>query len=67
MQQRSYCLICAAIFLLVAAAHLSRLIGGWEIQIAGWAAPHWISVPGLIVPALLSAWGFVLASRAGTE
>lgn len=67
MQQRVYFLICGSIFFLVAVAHLSRLITGWEIQIAGWTAPHWISLPGLIVPALLSGWGFVLASRAGTK
>ena len=64
MSQKTYFLVCSTVFLVVAAAHLTRLIMGWEIAIAGWSAPHWISVPGLITPGILSAWGFVLASRA---
>lgn len=63
MNQKTYFLVCGSVFFVVAAAHLTRLIVGWEIAIAGWAAPHWISVPGLVVPGLLSAWGFALASR----
>ena len=63
MNQRSYFLICGAVFLVIAAAHLTRLIIGWEIEIAGWTVPHWVSIPGLIFPGALSAWGFVLASR----
>ena len=64
MSQKTYFLVCSTVFLVVAAAHLTRLILGWEIAIAGWDAPHWVSVPGLIIPGILSAWGFVLASRA---
>ena len=64
MSQKTYFLVCSTVFLVVAAAHLTRLIMGWEITIAGLDAPHWVSVPGLIIPGILSAWGFVLASRA---
>jgi hypothetical protein len=63
MMQKTYLLICGAIFFVVAGAHLSRLITGWEITIAGGVVPHWISIPGLLIPGLLSAWGFMLASR----
>ncbi|HET7319908.1 MAG TPA: hypothetical protein VFK23_12280 [Nitrospirota bacterium] len=63
MSQKTYFLVCSAVFFVVAAAHLTRLIVGWEITIAGWIAPQWISIPGLIIPGVLSAWGFVLASR----
>ena len=63
MVQRIYFLICGSVFLVVAAAHLARLLGGWEIAIAGWPVPRWVSVPGLVVPGLLSACGFLLASR----
>ncbi len=66
MNHKMYFLVCGAIFFVVATAHLTRLIIGWEIAIAGWAAPYWISVPGLIIPGILSAWGFVLASQAKT-
>jgi len=63
MNQRAYFLVCAVAFFLVAAAHLARLIAGWEIAIAGWTVPRWISIPGLIITGVLSGWGLVLASR----
>ena len=63
MSQKTYFLVCGAVFFVVAAAHLARLIAGWEIAIAGWTVPHWISVPGFVISGVLSASGFVLASR----
>ena len=66
MSQRTYFAVCGAIFFVVAGAHLTRLITGWDVSIAGWVAPRWVSVPGLIIPGMLSAWGFALASRART-
>ena len=38
-----------AIFALVAAAHLLRLIFGWEVIIGGWAVPMWISIVGTLI------------------
>ena len=64
MNQRAYFSVCASVFLVVATAHLTRLLAGWDVVIAGWPAPPWISIPGLIGAGLLSAWGFVLAARA---
>jgi hypothetical protein len=66
MRQRTYSLVCAAIFLVVACAHLLRLVFRWPIAIGGWLVPLWISIPGLLVTGLLSAWGFRLASGART-
>lgn len=63
MSHKTYFLVCGTVFFVVAAAHLARLIFGWEIAIAGWTVPHWVSIPGLIIPGVLSVWGFVLASR----
>jgi len=63
MRQKTYFLICAGGFFMVAAAHMARLIMGWEIAVGGWTVPRWISIPGLILPGILSAWGFVLASQ----
>ena len=65
MNRKTYFLLCGVVFFVVAAAHLTRLIFGWEIAIAGWTVPQWVSVPGLIIPGILSTWGFVLASRPG--
>jgi hypothetical protein len=66
MRQKMYFLVCATVFFVVAAAHMTRWIMGWEIAIGGWSVPRWVSVPGLIVPGILSAWGFVLASQTKT-
>jgi hypothetical protein len=64
---RVYSAITAFIFLVIAMAHLSRLIVGWEVTIASWVVPQWVSIPGLIVTGLLSLWGFKLSSRPGTR
>jgi len=37
------------------------------IVIAGWTVPQCASVPGLILPGVLSAWGFVLAARSDSR
>ena len=66
MNQKTYLLICGTVFLIVAVAHLMRLIAGWEIVVADWAAPYWISVPGLVISGGLSACGFILAARSKT-
>ena len=67
MGHKTYFLVCGAIFFVVATAHLTRLVMGWEITIAGWDAPRWISIPGLVIPGLLSGWGFVLALQTGVR
>ncbi len=46
--------ISAFIFLLVALAHLSRLIWKWDIVIAGTSVPLWVNGVGLAVAAILS-------------
>ena len=47
-------LLAFIIFILVAFAHLLRLIYGTEIIVDGVVIPQWVSVPGLIVPALVA-------------
>jgi|RhiMethySRZTD1v2_1073278.scaffolds.fasta_scaffold170162_5 hypothetical protein len=64
MNPRTYLVISGVIFLVVALAHLSRLFLGWEISFGGEPVPRWMSVPGLILPGLLSAWAFRLAAGA---
>jgi len=67
MSHKTYFLVCGAIFFVVAAAHLTRLIMEWEITIAGRVVPYWVSVPGLVIPGVLSAWGLLLALRIGAR
>ncbi len=53
-----------AIFAAIAAAHLARLIVGFEIVVGGAVAPPWVSLPGALVAALLAVWMVVAARRA---
>ncbi len=46
--------IAAILLALVAVAHILRMILGWEITLNGMIVPSWVSLPGFIVPALLS-------------
>ena len=46
--------LAAALFGLVALAHLYRIVRPFEIAIAGGSVPQWASFAGLVVAALLS-------------
>jgi len=39
----------------VSLLHLVRLMLGVEVIIGGWPAPQWVSIGGVIVPALIAA------------
>jgi Mn2+/Fe2+ NRAMP family transporter len=66
MNQKMYSSICAIVFLVVALGHLIRVFAGWDVHVASWAVPMWMSVLGLIAAGCLSAFGFILASRSRT-
>jgi len=51
-------------FAVGALAHLVRLIIGFEIVIAGFVVPLWISFPAALIAALLTAWMVAAARRA---
>ena len=48
-------LLAVIVFILVAIAHLMRIVSGTEIVIGGNNIPQWISVVGVVVPGLI-AW-----------
>ncbi len=48
-------LLAVIVFILVAIAHLMRIVSGTEIVIGGNNIPQWISVVAVIVPGLI-AW-----------
>ena len=62
MTQKTFDILAAIIFTIVAIVHLARLAQGTEILIDGDVAPMWISWVGLVVTAVLAAYGFRLAS-----
>ncbi len=53
----------AVVFALVAIAHLLRLIFNWVVTIDGITVPYWVSILGLLIPAILAVMLFREAQR----
>ena len=58
MDQRTYNWTTAALFLIIAAMHLLRIVLGWPAQLAGWNVPLWLSWLALIVTGALAWFSF---------
>jgi hypothetical protein len=63
MSRRTYLLVSAAIFSLVALLHLARIVFGWSAVIGGWSVPMWLSWVALIVAGALAYFGFSLSRQ----
>lgn len=50
--------VAGVIFFVVAIAHLLRIILKFEVIIAGFVVPIWVSAFGFVIPLLLSVWMF---------
>jgi hypothetical protein len=59
---KPFTVLAAALFALVALAHLLRLIFDWEVTFNGAVVPMWASMLGLVIAAGLAA-GLWLESR----
>ena len=58
MDQKTYNITTAALFLIIALLHLLRVIFGWPAQIGGLDIPLWASWLALIVSGALAWFGF---------
>lgn len=58
MSSQAFCKVAAAIFGIVALAHVARLALDVPIQIGTTLIPMWVSWPGLLLAGGLSVWGF---------
>ena len=58
--RQRYLLISAAVFAVVAIAHLTRAIAGWPITIGTWSVPLDVSWLGAIATGALSLWAMLL-------
>lgn len=58
MSQRAFSLVAGLIFLLVAVAHLLRLLLRWSLILNGWTVPMWVSSIALVVAGFLAFEGF---------
>jgi hypothetical protein len=63
MNNRSYLVVSAIVFGLVAILHAIRVVNGWSLDLGPWAIPIWVSWCGVAGPAVLSVWAFRLAGR----
>jgi hypothetical protein len=61
MTQRTFSLVTAMLFLLIALLHAVRLFRGWQITIEGAVVPLWVSWIGLAITGYLAWQGFRLA------
>ena len=51
MTQRTFSLVTAVLFFLIALLHAIRLLRGWQVTIEGAVVPIWISWIGLAIAA----------------
>ena len=58
MNRRTYTTVTATLFLIVAAAHLLRIILGWQVEIGSWSIPFWVSWLAVLVAGALAYFGF---------
>jgi len=61
--QKTMLYVAGVIFVLVAIAHIVRLLLEVEIVINGWMLPLWFSVVGSVVPVILAWLCFRAAKR----
>ena len=65
MTKKPYLLISASIFCVIAVLHLVRVILSIPVNVGGVSLPVGLSWGGLVLAALLSVWGFLLANDRG--
>ena len=61
MTQRTFSLVTAVLFFLIALLHAVRLLRGWQVTVEGLVMPIWISWIGLAVAAYLAYQGYRLS------
>lgn len=60
MDKKTFFLVSAVIFGLIALTHAARVFWGWDASIAGWQAPMWASWVAVAVGGFMGwhAWQF---------
>jgi len=58
LSKNTFPLLAGAIFLIVAVAHVLRLVFKWEVVVGGWRVPMWVSAIAFVVAAYLAYEGF---------
>jgi hypothetical protein len=63
MSQRTFSLVAAVVFGLVALAHVLRIILGWSVIVQDFSIPMWASWIAVVVMGYLAYEGFRLARK----
>ena len=63
MTQRTFFLIAAAVFSLIALGHAIRLLFGWHVMVENVVVRVWVSWTGLAIAGYLAYQGFRLGRR----
>src|SRR6266436_9347943 len=58
LNRKTYMMVTATLFLVVAIVHLLRIIFGWSVEIGGLSIPFWASWVGVLVAGALAYIGF---------
>jgi hypothetical protein len=58
LNRKTYMTVTAVLFLVVAVAHLLRIILGWHVEIGGLSIPFWVSWLAVLVAGALAYLGF---------
>ena len=63
MSKKTFSTLAGVVFLLASAVQLLRLVFRWEVTIAGWQVPLWISAVAFVLAASLAYEGFRLSTN----
>ena len=63
MSRKTFSILAGVIFLCAAAVQLLRLVFRWEVIIAGWQVPLWISAVAFVLAASLAYEGLRLSTN----
>jgi uncharacterized membrane protein len=63
MTHRTFSLVTAVLFSLMAVLHAVRLLRGWQVTVEGAVMPIWISWIGLAIAAYVAYQGFLLSIK----
>ena len=60
MKQKEYIKVTGIIFTVVAAAHIIRLLTGFDVEVGDYELPYWVSILGAAVAGFLAYSSFKL-------
>jgi hypothetical protein len=63
LSKNTFALLAGTIFLIVAVAHALRLVFKWEVIVAGWQVPMWVSAVAIVAAGYLAFEGFQMRKR----